>query len=198
MSFSIVIPVRPPGEGKSRLAPALDERARAALVERMFRHVLRVATQVVPPVQCHVVSRSPLLLDLAAAGGARAIRETGSGLNAALRQASALVDPALPLLALSADLPLLAPADLAALAEMLDTADVTAATDRAGIGTNALLLRRPGLIDYSFGADSLALHRARAMASGLRFTVMRREGLSADLDEPRDLALLARPSLSAA
>jgi len=185
VSFSIVIPVRPPGEGKSRLAPALDERARAALVERMFRHVLRVATQVVPPVQCHVVSRSPLLLDLAAAGGARAIRETGSGLNAALRQASALVDPALPLLALSADLPLLAPADLAA-------------TDRAGIGTNALLLRRPGLIDYSFGADSLALHRARAMASGLRFTVMRREGLSADLDEPRDLALLARPSLSAA
>lgn len=84
------------------------------------------------------------------------------------------------------------------MAETLDTADVVAATDRAGIGTNALLLRRPALIDYAFGADSLALHHARATANGLRFAVVRREGLSADLDEPHDLALLGRPSLNAA
>ena len=229
MSLSIIIPVRPPGEGKSRLAPALAPAARAMLVERMFRHVLHVATQVTA--QCYVVSRSAFLRDLAVAAGAHAVAETGIGLNKALAEASALVDPDLPVLALSADLPLLTPADLTfyrhagldpasrakgAVAwgsgcrvepgmtmsgeqqSIRDTADVIAATDRAGTGTNALLLRRPGLIDYAFGEGSLARHRANAAAAGLSFAVMRRAGLSADLDQPGDLALLDRPWFSAA
>ncbi|MBN8839629.1 MAG: 2-phospho-L-lactate guanylyltransferase, partial [Sphingomonadales bacterium] len=153
--------MRPPGEGKSRLAPALAPAARAMLVERMFRHVLHVATQVTA--QCYVVSRSAFLRDLAVAAGAHAVAETGIGLNKALAEASALVDPDLPVLALSADLPLLTASDLAA----LGGADVIAATDRAGTGTNALLLRRPGLIDYAFGEGSLARHRANAVAAGL-------------------------------
>lgn len=201
MSFSIIIPVRPPEEGKSRLAGALDERARAALVERMFRHVLLVAVGFAGSARCHVVSRSPLLLDIAAASGARVVRESGRGLNEALEQASRKVSPGHPVLALSADLPLLRPADLAALAEALTMSDVIAAPDRARHGTNALLLRRPGIADYAFGEDSLSRHRTGAEARGLRFAEVNLPGLSADLDEPADLALLrpsGQPALSAA
>jgi len=190
VNLSIVIPVRRPELGKSRLAPALDEADRAALVKRMFCHVLLVATRSVLADRCHVVSQSPLLLNLAAAAGAHAVRETGSGLNAALEQAAALVDREAPVLALSADLPLLASEDIAALAGELRNADVVVATDRAGTGTNALLLRETGMIPYAFGDASLARHKAAAAGKGLRFAVIRRPRLAADVDHPADLDLL--------
>jgi 2-phospho-L-lactate/phosphoenolpyruvate guanylyltransferase len=190
MTCEIVIPVQPPAEGKSRLVPVLDAPARAALVERMFRHVLAVAVASVPAAQVRVVSRSPALLNLAEASGALAVHEQSRGLNPALEQASALCDPVLPLIALSADLPLLDPADIASMIAALERADVIAATDRAGGGTNALLLRRPGLITYAFGDGSLARHRAFAEQAGHRFEVVQRPGLSSDIDEPADLALL--------
>jgi 2-phospho-L-lactate/phosphoenolpyruvate guanylyltransferase len=190
MTFSIIIPVRPPEEGKTRLASVLDVPARAALVDRMFRHVLAVAVQSVPAAQVHVVSRSPVLLQLARECAANGVEEDAGGHIAALVQASAAVDQGAPVLALSADLPLVSTADIAAMVEKLGQADVVAATDRAGIGTNALLVRRPGLMAYAFGEGSHARHRQQADALGLRFAVVQREGLSFDVDEPGDLALL--------
>ena len=191
MKFNIIIPVRPPEEGKSRLAAVLDPVARAALVERMCRHVLSVAVAGVAPTQVHVVSRSPALLGLAKASGALAILEERSGLNPALEQAAALCDPVLPVLALSADLPLLAPTDIADMLKALEQADVILATDCAGSGTNALLLRRPNLVPYTFGTGSLVRHHAATKAAGLRFAAISRPGLAADLDLPEDLALVS-------
>lgn len=156
----------------------------------MFGHVLRAATGSVPAAQVLVVSRSAAVLEAAGAAGAQAVREAGCGQNSALAQAAALVDQSAPLLALSADLPLLTSADLAVMLAELDETDVVAATDRVGTGTNALLLRRPGLITFAFGDDSLARHSLLTQASGLRFTLLHRPGLSADIDEPDDLALL--------
>lgn len=191
MTLRIVIPVRPLGEGKSRLGPALDPAARAALAERMFRHVLDVAQQFGPT---WVVSRDPVLLALSA----QPVSETGHGLNPALDQAAAALAGEGPVLALSADLPLLAPDDLAVMAALLDEADVIAAPDRAGTGTNALLLARPELIPYLFGEGSLAAHRAAARQRGLRFASCERAGLATDIDRPEDLALLPPGLLSAA
>jgi 2-phospho-L-lactate guanylyltransferase len=191
MMLSIVIPVRPPEEGKSRLAPVLNVRARAELVERMFCHVLRTAVSAVTSAGCHVISHSPVLLDIAAASGARTIRESGRELNAALTQAAESVRLPGPILALSADIPLLEVADITAMTEALAYADVVAATDRAGSGTNALLLREPGLIPYLFGEGSLERHRLVAVARGLRFAVIQRRGLSTDIDVPADLSFLS-------
>ncbi|MEJ6010454.1 2-phospho-L-lactate guanylyltransferase [Novosphingobium aquae] len=193
MTCSIVIPVRPPEEGKSRLASVLSPHARAALVERMFRHVLDIAVASVPTAQVYVVSRSPFLLNLAEQRGARPVREESSGLNPALEQATALCDPELPLLVLSADLPVLTPSDIAALLDALDQADVVAATDIAGSGTNALLLRRPGLIAFAFGPDSLTRHHAATDSASLRFSTIRPHGLASDVDLPADLALTNAP-----
>jgi 2-phospho-L-lactate guanylyltransferase len=198
MTCQIVIPVQPPEEGKSRLAAMLDAPARAALVEQMFRHVLAVAVRSVPAAQVRVISRSSALLNIAEASGARAVFEEGRGLNPALEQASGLCDPVLPLLVLSADLPLLDPADIATMIATLEHADAIAATDRAGSGTNALLLRRAGLIAYTFGEGSLARHRALAEQSGHRFKAVQRPGLSSDIDEPADLALLGSLALKKA
>lgn len=190
MSLRIVIPVRPLGQGKTRLSPILSSPARAELARAMFAHVLGVARQLAP---VHVISRDADVLALAQ----HPLRELGEGLNPALEQAARELGGDRPVLALSADLPLLSAQDLAAMVALLDEADVIAAPDRAGRGTNALLLARPGLIAYRFGPDSLSAHRGAATAAGLRFTCCERPGLASDVDRPEDLALLP-PGLASA
>ena len=190
MSINIIIPVRSPEEGKSRLSGVLDAGGRAAIVEQMFRKVLDAALALGEPARCHVVSGSPLLLELARQKGATPIRETVRGLNPALTAAVSHMEPDLPVMALHADLPLLETNDLTAMAEALSRAEVVAASDHAGLGTNALLLSRPGLIPYAFGVESLARHLALAERAGLRFARIDRAGLSTDIDEPVDLVRL--------
>lgn len=191
MSLRIIVPMRPLAEAKSRLGAALAPQARAALALGMFRHVLDTAQRFAPT---HVISRDPALLALAA----QPLREVGRGLNPALEQAAAQLGGPEPILALSADLPLLSADDLQAMLGLLGEADVVAAPDRAGTGTNALLLTRPGRIAYAFGEGSLAAHRAAAAANGLRFALCERAGLATDIDRPEDLALLPPGLLSAA
>jgi 2-phospho-L-lactate guanylyltransferase len=189
VTLRIVIPVRPRREGKSRLGPALKPAARALLVERMFRHVVEVAQQCGPT---WVVSRDPVLLVLSA----QSVVETGFGLNPALEQAAAGLAGGDPVLALSADLPLLTSSDLVAMVGLLAEAEVVAAPDRTGTGTNALLLARPGLIPYRFGEGSLAAHRAAAEANGLRFAICERAGLGSRPSES-DSCQLSRSCLRA-
>ena len=190
MSLRIVIPVRPLGQGKTRLSPALSGPARAELARAMFAHVQTVARTLAP---VHVISRDPAVLAMAD----HPIHESGEGLNPALEQAARELGGTGPLLALSADLPLLTGEDLAAMIALLNEAEVIAAPDRLGLGTNALLLTRPGLIAYRFGPDSLAAHRDAALAAGLRFACCERAGLASDVDRPEDLAVLP-PGLASA
>ena len=63
---------------------------------------------------------------------------------------------------------------------------VAIAPDKTGRGTNALALRPPDALRFSFGIDSFAKHRAAAGA--LPFVVVDRPGLAFDLDTPEDLA----------
>jgi 2-phospho-L-lactate guanylyltransferase len=185
----ILLPVRPFAEGKTRLAAVLSPTEREALNRRFFEHVLTVARQVG---DCHVISRSEAVLRAARSAGAQVIVETGDTLNAALEQASAvaaaLADT--PVMALSCDLPFLTPDDLAALIAAGANSDIVAACDTEGRGTNALLLRRPGLIPYRYGVDSIATHRSEAAQARLRFTTVARPGLGEDIDTPDQLAAM--------
>lgn len=183
MTLSVIIPIRPFGEGKTRLAGVMDVTARARLAERMFHHVVAIATTVG---QTTVVGHHmPMLL-----GDERFVEDAGAGLNRALDMAALTVHTDAPALALFADLPLLGREDILAMTALLGQADVIAAADRHGRGTNALLLARPGLIPYGFGPDSLARHRALAEARALRFAIVQRRGLATDIDTPSDLLSL--------
>lgn len=190
MSFCLLLAVRPPPEGKSRLEGALSVEDRISLNYNMFRHVFSVGREVFPPSHIIVVSRSHALLDEVRAQGAEALIETGSGLNAALEQGSrhAIARGAQALAAVSSDLPSLAVEDLRALVET--PVPVAIATDRLRQGTNALALRPPGAIPFRFGADSLAAHLEAARDAGLQAQVIERPGLARDIDTPADLAEL--------
>jgi 2-phospho-L-lactate guanylyltransferase len=72
-------------------------------------------------------------------------------------------------------------------------ADVVIVPDRHGSGTNALLLRPPGVMRPSFGPGSFARHAALARGAGASIRVARLPSLELDVDTPSDLeALLAR------
>lgn len=184
MTLSVIVPIKPFDEGKTRLSGVIDAAARARLAERMFRHVVAIAGTVG---QTTVVGQHMPVLH----GDERFVADAGAGLNRALDQAARTLDADRPVLALFADLPLLCREDLLAMFALLGQADVIAAADRHGRGTNALLLARSGLIPYAFGTDSLARHRDLANARALRFASVRRPGLATDIDTPADLSSLS-------
>ena len=121
-------------------------------------------------------------------------RDAGAagGLNPALRhaQAVAMDGSAARLLIVPADLPLIEPADVAALLDAAGGAATIIAPDRAASGTNALLLGPPAAVEPSFGEGSFARHRGSIAAAGLTCSVVSRPGLALDLDTPTDVAML--------
>jgi 2-phospho-L-lactate guanylyltransferase len=125
-------------------------------------------------------------------GRRRAPDQRPDGLNPALRQAQQVADSAhaTGLLIVPADLPTLAREDVDAILAAAISAPVAIAPDRAGQGTNALLLRPVLAIDPSFGLDSFARHRLLAEEAGLTAAVVQRPGLALDLDTPADVVRL--------
>lgn len=190
--LTILIPVRPFAHGKSRLAGVLDEQARRHLNERLFAHVLGIACETVGAARCLVVSRSGEVRTRAEVVGAAALDEgpddRPSDLNAALDRGrdAAIAAGASTIITVSTDLPLLAAEDLAALIAVGQTARLVVAPDRHGLGTNALKIADPARFRFAYGAGSRAAHAAQADDV---VSLMRR-GLSHDLDDPGDLALL--------
>ncbi len=91
-------------------------------------------------------------------------------------------------LALAADLPLLAPADVHALLRRAGPDRAVIAPDRLGLGTNAVAA--PPGFPFTFGAPSFARHVALARAAGLTVIPLRTPGLAVDLDGPWDMDLL--------
>jgi 2-phospho-L-lactate guanylyltransferase len=182
----ILIPVRPFEEGKTRLATVLGPAERTALNRRFFDHVFGVACEAVGSARCIVVSRSAEVRDLAEAAGARAVVETGNDLNAALTQGAGEVPAGEAVLVLSTDLPGLGVDDVEAMIATGEWADVVIAADSTREGTNALLLRRVGLIPFLYGRSSFAAH-SEAVKAGQMLEHIDRLGLAMDVDTPDQL-----------
>ena len=190
MSSRIIVPHRGLEHAKTRLAGVLDPEQRAALAERLLRHVLEVAVAAGP--QVVVISPDPGLASLVTATGGRLSVQHGLGLNAGLTQArdEALADGVEVLAVLHGDLPELSAGDVTALLAAVDgpCPAVAIAPDAAGRGTNGLALAPPTVIGFSFGRDSFAVHSSAAEGVGARLTVVHRPGLAFDVDTPDDLA----------
>ena len=191
MACYAIIAVRPPAEGKSRLADALSLDRRVSLNYKLFRHVFAIAGDVINPGRIIVISRSEELLREARAGGAEGHQERGNSLNEALTQGAgiAVSRGATEVLTLSSDLPFLEAEDLRAM--FAAAGDIVIATDRRHIGTNAMLMRSPTSIPFRYGPESLAAHLAAAAEAGVAATVVDRPGLARDIDVPSDLVELA-------
>jgi 2-phospho-L-lactate guanylyltransferase len=186
-----LIPAKPYTEAKSRLSPVLSEAQRADLSRWLLRRTLRLALAVIE--QVVVVSRDQDLLRQATALGASGLLEESPDLNQALDQAARFAQArgARGLLVLPADLPRLARHNLHRILSLgAASPAVVIAPCRHGTGTNALLLRPPGVIPFSFGPDSFSAHCAAACAAGVEPIVYQDERVAFDLDTPEDWELV--------
>jgi len=191
MSIWAIIPVKPLNRAKSRLSHVLSPEERQQLAEMMFRRVLEVVRTVPQIMGTLVVSRDSKAIGIARDYGARTVQESGTPeLNLALMRATQVIMrwKVTATLILPADLPLIAGEDIAGMIEMGQTdRSVVIATDKHEDGTNAMLLRPPGLIEYAYGPGSYRRHIELARAAGAIVKTYHSERLSLDIDMPDDL-----------
>jgi 2-phospho-L-lactate/phosphoenolpyruvate guanylyltransferase len=189
-----LVPVKPLGEAKTRLACVLDQQERIQLVLQMLDHTLTVLASVRELAGVVVVTPDETIADLADSHGAQVLREAhAQGLNSSLSWAVGQLGDLLleGVLVLPADLPLLCKESVATLLATATTPGVVVAPDRHRQGTNALLITPPTLIPFCFGLDSFRRHLEAARVAGVQPVVVETPDLAADVDLPEDLSVMA-------
>jgi 2-phospho-L-lactate/phosphoenolpyruvate guanylyltransferase len=185
-----LIPIKSLALGKSRLSGALSPARRIDITEAALRRLIHTLHGVPEVDEIAVVTRDADVIEWLAGRRVRVLRESGDGLNEALREARAQLD-ADALLVLPADLVALTPLDVREIIALASAAEraVVIAPDRHGQGSNALLLKPPAVIDVAFGPHSFALHQSAAEHAGAPVFVYRSDTIALDLDVPEDYAL---------
>ena len=188
-----ILPVKTFGAAKQRLGDLLGQGSREALAQAMFSDVLGSLRRVKGLDAIAVVTDDSRAESAARGSRVLVLRDRAdSGQSDAARVGiqHAVESDFERVLLVPGDTPLLDPLEIdgmltRASAEHLEAVIVP---DRAGTGTNALLMRPPHAIDPSFGPASLERHIAAASAAGIRFRVERVRSLMHDVDTPDDLA----------
>jgi len=191
MSLWVIIPVKPFVRAKSRLSATLTPDERSKLAENLLKHVLGVVRDVPQVAGTLVISRDTKVLAIARDYGAHTVQESGAPeLNNALMRATQVVGAwkAGGVLVLPADLPLVERHDITDMIEMgRERNTVVIATDENDDGTNAMLVRPPGLIPYAYGPGSFKRHMDLARGVSATVKIYRSERLALDIDLPEDL-----------
>ncbi|MDQ4105570.1 MAG: 2-phospho-L-lactate guanylyltransferase, partial [Actinomycetota bacterium] len=179
MRVCAVVPVKGLRETKSRLSPILDPGCRAGLTIYMMGRVISTLREAGVEEVC-VVSPDRLVLEEAAKRRGAPLRQKSRGLNPALKEGRrwAMDRGASALLVIPADLPLLDAEDVRAVLDAAEGSSVVVSPDGARVVTNALLLRPPYAIPFSFGLGSFGAHVRAAKQGGLSVTVCERDHLA--------------------
>ena len=205
-----VVPVRGLPAGKARLARLLTVDQRNRLVRAMLDDVVRALLEAETVERVTIVSRDAAARREADRLGVSFLQQPPqrAGLNAALTYAQEQYAASAALLIVPADVPLIGPADVDALARGIAEGGPAARATSGAVdlargamkgvalapaedgGTNGLCLSPPSIIAPSFGRDSAARHERAAVAAGARFTALRSERWALDVDWPEDLARL--------
>jgi len=184
-----VIPVQPFGRAKSRLSPVLSPNERCALAEAMFRDVLAAvfASRLFDAV--HVATGCEDAARIAREAGASVLPDASQspGTNGAVDAALAKLPLDAAVMVVQADLPLLQPTDLVAVAAALRNGAEVVLVPAMDGGTTILGLSPARAIRSAFGPNSFAAHMAQA---GSAPVVLRPGRAVFDLDRPEDIALL--------
>jgi 2-phospho-L-lactate guanylyltransferase len=167
---------------KSRLAAALEQKARLELVRSMLRHVLSALDSAQTIQQYAVLSPERDTLP----AGVLVLADAAEGLNAAVTHAyrSVLALGAREVLILPADLPNVTGSEIDELVQAGRCGGFSLAPDGDEVGTNALFLAHRGAFPFQFGDDSMRRHLAAAAHMGLPDCVVRLPGLALDVDAP--------------
>ncbi|MBB5112068.1 2-phospho-L-lactate guanylyltransferase [Micromonospora echinospora] len=184
--WTVVMPVKRLGAAKSRLRGALPGVPHEELALALAADTLRAARACPAVAGVLVVTDDARVRAAADAAGARVVADPAAGLNAAFRHGAAVAGPRAAVAGLTADLPALRPAELAAALRATEGVRGFVA-DAPGGGT--VLLAAPAGVPLApqFGPGSAAAHAA----SGALPLAGDWPSLRRDVDTPADLATAA-------
>jgi 2-phospho-L-lactate guanylyltransferase len=179
---AVLLPVKAFRHAKLRLAPALDEPARARLARDMATRVLLAAGRLPVAVVCD----DDEVGAWAVAAGAQVIWRPERGLN------GAVADGVRHLGEEGYEQVIVAHADLPHALDLTWVADfdgVTLVPDRHDDGTNVLSVAPGAGFTFAYGAGSFDRHVAETERLGLPLRIERERRLGWDVDLPADLAV---------
>lgn len=194
-----MVPVKVASLGKSRLAGALDERVRTALVRAMALDTIDAALAAPRVGRVLLVTADPVLGVAGARYGvvpepaASELPPLDAAVLAGVRAARSLA-PGVGVAALLGDLPALRPDDLEAALRLAEAEPRGFVADAEGSGTTMLTARGPALPVPHFGTGSAAAHAA---AGHVLLDVPVESSLRRDVDLPADLDAVARLGVGA-
>ncbi len=184
MQWTLVVPLKPLPQAKSRLADTADDGLRPGLALAFAQDTVAAALGC-PAVRDVVVVTNDALAarELAALGAGTVPDLPRAGLNAALVHAATVVGAARRA-ALNADLPALRPAELARVLDAAAEFPRSFLADSAGLGTTLLAARRGRELRPQFGVGSRARHRA---SGAVELTLDAVDSVRQDVDTGGDL-----------
>lgn len=195
-SWRVVVPVKHPQIGKSRLSRLTDLTPvyRPSLARAIASDTVSAVVAAVGAESTVLVTDDHELIQAWHPRGVSVVPDPGAGLNPAIEAGWAFarrLDPTTRYAALLGDVPALRPDDLVTALTEAEQVDESFVPDAEGTGT----VLRAGLAPVAhFGADSAALHRADgAVAIGESLSSLRR-----DVDDPESLLKAYRLGLGPA
>jgi 2-phospho-L-lactate guanylyltransferase len=188
-----VVPVKPFGSAKLRLAAILDAGERAQLARVMLEDVLEaIAASSDRLAGVIVLTADENAAALARTFDAVVLDETApAGLNAALTMAARYLtgDPNTSMLVIPGDLPHLSVNAILRTIDLLEAPRSVALLRASGDGgTNLFACRPADVIPPSFGPSSFERHSRAAHRAGIAPSVLVFPDLGHDIDRPDDLA----------
>lgn len=193
MTCWALVPLKMPGEGKTRLSSVLSPSLRKSLVISMLEHVINALTESDSIDRIAIVGATSTSFP----ADILHLKDPGEGLNPALASASneLRMRGAEELLVIHADLPFVTSREIDEFVRSGRSQGVGLASDRHGKGTNAVYLRAFDEFSFNFGVDSLRRHQAVAEARSLKPALCVCRGLLFDIDTEEDLTLLGNQPL---
>jgi 2-phospho-L-lactate guanylyltransferase len=190
MNLWAILPVKSLAETKSRLSGVLSPNERAELTITLLSRTLGLLQMVTAVRKTIVVSRDPVIAEMAAAAHCQTVAEPmGSGLNGAvtLGATAAADNGATHLLVLPSDLPFLRQDELElVLGTAVSPHTLLICSDQKRQGTNALVLPAGSGFRFAYGRYSYQRHQAEAARLGWACQTRHLPSIAFDLDSEAD------------
>jgi 2-phospho-L-lactate/phosphoenolpyruvate guanylyltransferase len=184
-AWTVMIPVKPFADGKSRLGPV--GAARADVARALALDTIEVAARTSGVERVVVVTADHGIARLLPAGVVLVRERETTGIDAALALAASRVGLRRNRAALPADLAALAPTELASALAIAAAVPRAVVADAAGTGSTLVTARAGTVWASAYGPDSFARHRGLGCRP---LPVRTTSGLRCDLDTPDDFAEL--------
>ena len=200
MRVLAVVPVKNLSQSKSRLSPEINQQQRELLVSSLLRRTLATLKLAKCVDDILLVSHDARVRVMAEMEDVHFLPEQGAGLNQALEQATswAMERNFAAVFILPLDIPFLAREDIRSIINMSEEKEefVIVVPDRERAGTNALLVKPPGILQYQFGPGSFLRHCRQTLDRNIESGVYHSAEMSFDVDSPWQYRRLVKEGLT--